>query len=132
MNSADLAQALEQALYDRLTAIVTLVNVFQHVPDNRPPPVVIIGDMNVEEVAGAKVAPSLERIEFDIISLVHGPSRKPLNALQREVKNALDRWRPAQVGDVVFGEVTFLDGNGLLIPEEVIYYGTQRFACLVQ
>ena len=131
MNGADLQQALEQALFDRLTAIVTLATVFQHVPDNTPPPVVIIGDMNAEEISGAKIG-GIDRIEFDIISIIHGPGRKPLNTLQRQVRSALDQWRPADVVDVSFGEISFLDGNGLLIPDEVIYYGTQRFACLVQ
>lgn len=132
MNGADLAQALEQALFDRLKAEVTLANVFQHVPDKQPPPVVIIGDMNVEEISGSKSGSRLDRVEFDIISLIRGPGRKPLNALQRQVRSALDGWRPADVTDVAFGTITFLDGNGLLIPDEVIYYGTQRFACLIQ
>jgi len=127
---SDLQQALEKALFDRLTAAVTLATVFQHVPENHAPPVVIIADMNVDD-QGSKDAP-LDRFEFEIVAVVHGPARAPLNALQAEIRAALDRWQPAPAGAVTFGAVSFLTGSGNLLPEEIIYYGTQRFACFVQ
>jgi hypothetical protein len=127
---ADLQQALEKALFDRLTDQVTLARVFQHVPENTPPPVVIIADMSVS-AAGGKSS-RLDRFEFDIVSLIKSDERKPLNALQTEVRAALDFWQPAAASGVEIGEIGFVSGDGYLLPDEAVYYGTQRFACFVQ
>jgi hypothetical protein len=123
--------ALEAALYARLTAQVTLAPVHQHVPDNLAPPVVIIGDINSENI-GAKDRPLL-RFDITIVSVVTGPGRKPLNAVQAEVLAALGQWMPAATADVAFGDLQFQTGSGRLLPsEEPIYYGEQVFVVIIQ
>ena len=127
---ADLQQALERILYERLSATVTLARVFEHVPEGTPPPVVILADFSVTNL-GSKTS-AFDRFEFDIVSLVKGAERKALNALQVEVRDALDQWRPAPPLGVEVSQVNFVSGDGYLLPDEAIYYGTQRFACFVQ
>lgn len=123
----DFQGAFEKALFDRLTQSVTKAQVHQHVPDNTVPPVVIIGDIGIEN-QGTKDSPLL-KFDVTIVSVVAGPSRKPLDAVQAEVLDALDGWRATNTAEVGFGELTFVNGSGRLLPsEEAIYYGEQTFS----
>jgi hypothetical protein len=126
----DYQGALEAALFARLSGMVTLAPVYQHAPDNIAPPVVIIGDASSENV-GAKDSPTL-RFDVTIVSIVIGPARKPLNALQAEVFAALNGWTPDATGEVTFGDVTVTTGSNRLLPsEEPIYYGEQSISVFV-
>lgn len=128
----DFQGALEKALYDRLTAQVSGAAVFQHVPENQAPPVVIVGDVDFED-EGDKDG-QLLRFSVQIVSIVAGPGRKPLNALQAQVRAALDRWTPTATGSVKFGEVRLSSGSGQEIQgkQGPIYFGQQTAAVYVQ
>lgn len=121
----DFSNAVEKALFDRLAATVTGATVFQYVPENQAPPVVIIGDVTFED-EGEKAAP-LYRYDVSIVCVVQGPGRKPLNALQAQVRDALDRWQPPASGGVLFGEIRISSASGQEIQGEQgpIYYGQQ-------
>jgi hypothetical protein len=88
----DFSQTLDQQLYDRLQPRVTLAPVYQHVPQNTSPPVTIIADQFPEDIAGKDG--SAQRIEFEIVNVIRGPARKPLNAAQQQVRDALHNWTP--------------------------------------
>ena len=128
----DFQSAVEKAIYDRLVEQVTAAPVKQHVPENHAPPVVIIGDITFEN-QGEKDAP-LFRFDVALVSVVTGPSRKPLNVLQAQVRTALDRWKPAATGEVAFGEIVVSGGSGQEIQGEQgpIYFGQQSAVFYVQ
>lgn len=128
----DFEQAVQQAFFDRLTARVTKARVYQHVPADTPPPVVFLGDLDFED-DGTKGDPLL-RFTVQVMAVVAGPGRKPLNALRAEVFAALDRWRPEDTAAVAFGEVTV----GTATVQEIqgehgpIYFGQHTATVMVQ
>jgi hypothetical protein len=126
----DLASALETAVFTRLTAQVTLGAVYQHVPEDTPPPVVIIADFFPEQSGGK--GDEFERFEFDIVQVIRGAARKPLHALQSEVKSALHLWKPADASGISIGEVQHLNSTAQLLPDGQNYYGSMRFLTFVQ
>lgn len=128
----DFQGALEKAIYDRLTDEVTLGTVFQHVPENTPPPVVIISDVDFEN-QGDKLG-TLMLFTVNIVSLVQGPGRKPLAALQAEVFAALHDWTPTATVSVQFDKIKVTSGSGQEIQaaQGPIYYGQQSAICFVQ
>ena len=128
----DFQGALEKAVYDRLSEQVTLATVFQHVPENTPPPVVIISDVDFEN-EGDKTTP-LFRFNINIVSLVQGPGRKPLGPLQAEVFAALNEWTPTATSEVSFGTMHVTSGSGQEIQsaQGPIYYGQQSATVYVQ
>ncbi len=126
----DYANSLETAVFTRLTAQVTLASVYQHVPENQAPPVVIIADFFPEQFGGK--GDEVERIEFDVVQVIRGAARKPLHALQSEVKSALHNWKAADAGGVTFSEVQHLNSSAQLLPDGQNYYGSMRFLAFVQ
>lgn len=121
----DFAQALEKVLFDRLDGQVTLADVYQHVPQDKPPPVVIIGDLQADQ-AGAK-GDDFQAFEFEIVSIVAATARKPLLALQEQVKGALINWTPPEESGVRFSDVMHLNTSGELMPDGEHYFGVQRW-----
>lgn len=128
----DFAGALEKALFDRLCARVTLARVFQNVPDNTPPPVVIVGDVDFENAAGK--TGTLLRFTVQVDSVIAGNSRKALNALQAEVRDALHDWRPTATAEVKFGDCEVLSATGQQIVSDggMVYLGQQAVQVWVQ
>jgi hypothetical protein len=127
---ADLQNALEKALFERLSAQLPGVTVAQHVDQDAPAPLVIIGEIVLTEV-GAK-ATRLTRAEVDIVTEVHATQRKPLNTLQSRVHAALDAWRPAATAQAQFGVMTSLTTVGAMGADAASYFGSQRFQIMVQ
>lgn len=128
----DFQGALEKAIYDRLTAEVTLATVFQHVPENQAPPVVIISDADFDNEGDKQGV--LMRFSVNIVSLVQAPGRKGLSALQAEVFAALNEWTPAPTAAAQFGTMQVLSGSGQEIQaaQGPIYYGQQSAIIYVQ
>lgn len=128
----DFQGALEKAIFDRLTDQITLGSVFQHVPENQAPPVVIISEADFDN-EGEKSG-VLVRFTVNIVSLVQGPGRKALNALQAEVFAALNEWTPTATDAAQFGTMQVLSGSGQEIQaaQGPIYYGQQSAICYVQ
>lgn len=84
----DAKSAVEAAAYAALSAGVTLAPVWQHAPQDVPPPVVIIGDMDDEPI-GTKDDPD-RRVSVSILTVVEGEERRPVFAIQAEITAALD------------------------------------------
>jgi hypothetical protein len=126
----DLATAVQTALFEALRGSVTLAPVFQHVPENQPPPVAIVGEGAIEPIGGKDSR--FERHEIDIVTVIAGPGRKPLNALQEQVRAALDAVDlPAQAGAELSAPV-LLNTTTQLLDDGVTYYGAQRFLIFAQ
>jgi len=128
----DYQGALEKAIFDRLTDEVTLGTVFQHVPESTPPPVVIISDADFENQGDKQGV--LMLFTVNIVSLVQGPGRKPLAALQAEVFDALNEWTPTATASVRFDKIKVTSGSGQEIQaaQGPIYYGQQSATVFVQ
>lgn len=128
----DFQSEVEKAIFDRLVAQVTGAQVFQHVPDNTPPPVVIVSDVLVDDEAD-KDSP-LFRFDIQILCVVAVPGRKSLNALQAQVREALNDWKPAATALALFGEVKVNTSSGQEIqaPQGPVYYGQQSAVVYVQ
>lgn len=116
-------EACEAALYDALAAGVTLGTVYQHVPENTPPPVVILGDLSAED-ASAKDDDD-EAFTVEIVSLIMDEQRAPLLALQGEVKACLHGARLKRDGFSF--RPLFQGSDGQLMPDGETYYGSQTF-----
>ena len=120
---------LEGVWFARLEAQVTLAPVFQHVPENTPPPVVIIGDITSEN-QGTKESP-LMLFTVAIVTVTKGHEREPLNLLQGQIHEALFGWKPPASGGAAFGDVMLGSSSGHLIATDdgsPVYYGEQSFS----
>lgn len=124
---SDAIDAVERAAYLLMTADpAPSAPVYQDVPDNAPPPVIIIGDVDWEPI-GAKGDPDCTgRIEM--VTVHDGDARKPLLAMQGEV---FDRMADARI-DVSGWRIffTFTGGNAVLTPDGAGYVGMQNFTWL--
>lgn len=125
----DLSLAVQDGLYEKLSANVTLAPVYQHTPDGTEPPVVIIGQ-DVFTAEGDKSG-RLERHTCEIITLVRGSSRKALYALQAEVYAAL-HGEPITFAGATLSAPAFLDADDELLEDGKTYYGRQRFEVWAQ
>lgn len=123
--------AIDLMLFTRLDDVVTLAKVFQHVPENTPPPVIILDDVAIDPEEEMKDS-GLWRITASIVSVIIGPSRKPLRALHKQVMNALDEFRPPDVEGWSFGMVKHVSTDVTLLDDGRHYYGAQRFSFYVQ
>lgn len=126
---ADLQNALEKAIYDRLVATITLASVGQEFKENTGPPLVIMGQISSEDI-GTKDDP-MDQYTVDIITEVKDKGRRGLTLLQRQVADALGRWKPAETADVIFDQLVPQGSNG--VPEEdgKTYIGSQTFVVIV-
>lgn len=128
----DFQGAVELAIYDRLHLRVRGAQIFQNVPDNTPPPVVIIGDVDWAD-EGDKDG---QLLLFNVVltTIVAGRSRKPLNALQAQSHAALHRWTPPATSLVRFGEIVIGSASGQEVqaPGGPVYFGNQQATLYVQ
>ncbi|MGE3304285.1 MAG: hypothetical protein AB7M12_14365 [Hyphomonadaceae bacterium] len=129
------ASAIEAAAYAALTAGVTLSPVHQHVPQDTPPPVTIVGDIDLEPFQ-TKDQDGDRQGTLVITCVVEGEARKPLLDLQDEVEAALSGLRVEAGGWLLL--FTFQSSDGLLVADPVseeseggeTYVGTSRFNVL--
>jgi hypothetical protein len=122
----DAEDAVEAAAYALLNvqAVTDLAKVYQHVPENAPPPVLIVGDMTAEaiESKGGRDA----KVALVIVAVIEAEERRPLRALKDAVLAALDGRTVAQ-GE---WQLTFVfkGSDGGLDPETgEAYFGNFNF-----
>jgi hypothetical protein len=84
--------AVEAAAFAALnvSAITTLLPVFQHVPENTNPPVLIVGSMDSDTNDIATKDGDDEHINITITAVVTAEERRPLRAIKRKVKELLN------------------------------------------
>jgi hypothetical protein len=119
--------AVEADAYAALVAGVTLATVYQHVPQDTPPPVVIVADMEAERL-GTKEGDPDRSIILSIVCVVEGKARKPLLDLQAEVETVLDGRRATPAGWTL--KFSFQSSDGALLEDGQTYVGTSRFSVL--
>lgn len=85
--TTNLTEAVQGGVKAKLSAGVTLATTYIIVPEKTQPPVVVIAESDGEQVGGKGA--NVESHAVRIITIVAGESRKPLFALQQQVKDAL-------------------------------------------
>jgi hypothetical protein len=88
----DLLQSVQEAVFTKLSGAVGLTDlapVFQHVPQDTQPPMVIIGNIDSENI-GTK-GEQLEEVTIEVISIYRGSGRAALLDIMHQVRVALDR-----------------------------------------
>lgn len=130
MDVTDIAHGLEKAVYDRLKAQITNVPVFQHVPQDTAPPVIMIAAMNRTDASGK--TGQVEYVEFEIVCIFRSHARAPVHAAQQRVKDALHEFKPAVTGGTMIHKITQLDASDQLMADGLHYYGNQRFRTWIE
>lgn len=125
MSSA--ADAIEAAAYTALSAAVTLATVKQHVTEKTPPPLAIVGDIDLEPF-NTKGADPDRRGELKIQCEMDEEARKPMLALQKQVEDALDGLTATPTGWRV--QFAFIASTAGLSEDGAIYVGLSRFTVI--
>ena len=125
----DLSRAVQQASYDALSAGVTLAPVYQHVPDDKRAPYVVIEGSTVTYLGGKDGG--LERHDLSIMTVSREPGRLPVLALQAEVREALNGVPMTAAGaDLSAPEIQ--SAADQLLDDGLTYVGSQRFTIFAQ
>jgi len=116
----------ELAIFDALTAGVTLAPVYQDVPDGTVAPVVILAELAGDPLGGKK-SRSMQ-LDMTITTEVWKESRKPILDLQDEVKTTLDGQKFVSGGYEI--SPIFLGSEARQVATGQ-YFGTSNFTVFV-
>ncbi|HEY1605620.1 MAG TPA: DUF3168 domain-containing protein [Allosphingosinicella sp.] len=123
------ASAVEAATFAALSgndALTALAAVYQHVPEDTPPPVVVIADIS-EDPGGllGKDGGGDVQLALTVASVIQGHARKPLFDIEEQVKRSLAEHREVRDG----WSLTFLfaGSEGQLMEDGQTYVGNCRF-----
>lgn len=127
----DLNTATQDAIFDALNipAVTTEAPVYQHPPDGAEPPMHVLGDFGVENIGGK--GGGLDRIEFEIITVIREQRRATLFERMAEVRQALEDVAITAPG-VILSPPAFLASDDDISEDGVTYIGTQRFETIAQ
>lgn len=115
---------IEGVAFELLDAGVTLATVYQDVPEDTQPPVVILGDMSAEPFTDDPADPD-RRVSLTITTVTAGEERQPCTDVQDEVEAALGGARVQRSGwDLAFRS---LGSDATLTSEASGYVGTTTF-----
>ena len=89
--------AIEGVAWELLSAAVTLAPVFQDVPEDTLPPVVILGDMSAQPFTDDPADPD-RRVTLTISTITPGEERQPCTDIQDQVEMALGSARVERDG----------------------------------
>lgn len=106
------------------------LQLFQHVPQDTQPPLVVISDISSEEV-GAKSDP-WERHTVEIISEYRGPARKHLYAIMGQIMALVDGAAIAQPPGISLTVPEFEGSEDGLLEDGQTYQGRQRFVLFAE
>jgi hypothetical protein len=121
---ASAKDAVELAAYQLLTAGAPIgAAVFQDVPQDTAPPVIIVGDMESSGIGGKDDPDRV--VSLEVVTVTSGDERKPCLDLQEKIETRLDGAKVAIVGwELTF---RFVDDNAALTPDATGYVGLQKF-----
>jgi hypothetical protein len=105
-----------------------LATVYQHVPQDTRPPLVIIADIEMETFGATKDDDDDQAGTLAIIAQTEGEARKPVLTLQRGIKAALHNHREDRDGWSL--RFTFLSSDGVLLEDGKTYEGRSLFNVL--
>lgn len=120
---SDAQNACEAAIYAALVAGGLSWPVYQHVPEDTPPPVNIIGDMSGEPLGDKDTGD--EQIELEINTIYQGEERAPVLAEQAKIIAALDGKALSVTGWTIHPNKAGSDAS--LLPDGETYLGAARF-----
>jgi nitrogen fixation protein len=116
--------AIEAVAFELLDAAVTGATVFQDVPEDTPPPVVILGDMSAVPFTDDPADPD-RRVTLAVTTVTAGEERQPCTDLQDQVETVLGSARVLRDGwDLAFRS---LGSDAALIGDASGYFGTTTF-----
>jgi len=118
------SSTIEAVAFELLDAAVTGATVYQDVPEDTPPPVVILGDMSAEPFTDDPADPD-RRVTLTVTTVTAGEERKPCTDVQDEVETALGSARVTRDG----WELAFrsLGSDAALTGDASGYVGTTTF-----
>jgi hypothetical protein len=120
----DLLKATRDAVYNLLDATVpkSVAPVFDHVPENTQPPMIIVGDIESEpgESKGT------EDLTFEIYSVFRGQGRGGLLRIMHWARTTLEQGR-FEASDVTFESLEWQSSASVSADDGVTYAGTQAF-----
>jgi hypothetical protein len=116
--------AVEAATFDRLDQDVSLATVFQDVPEDTMPPVVILGDIGAEPFTNDPSDPD-RRVTLTITTITAGEERLPCTDIQDEVEASLGGLRVNRDGWAL--AFRCLGSDAQLIGDASGYVGTTTF-----
>lgn len=119
--------AVEFAAFTLLSAAPSIgAAVHQHVPEDTPPPVVIIGDMDAQPLATK--GDRDRRVTLSVVTVTVAEERKPMLAIQGHIESRLD----GAIMDVEGWSLTFsfVGDDAVLTPEGDGYVGNSNFTIL--
>jgi len=126
----DAEDAVELAAFNALnvSSVTSLATVYQHVPEDTDPPVIIIGDMSSDGDFGGKDN-SDEQIKLTITAVVRTEERRPLREIKAAVKAVLHRLQVVQSGWTL--QFVFSSSDSYLATDDgVTYVGNFNFIVL--
>jgi hypothetical protein len=104
------ASAIEAVAFKRLDGEVGPATAYQHVPEDTPPPVVIVGDIDLDRMSKGGDPDRLGTLT--ITSIVPGEARKPLLDIQEKIETRMDGFTGTHDGWSV--SFSFQSSDGLL------------------
>jgi hypothetical protein len=116
-------EALEGVTFSHLDGNIEGATVYQDVPEDTPPPVVILGDMEKTNL-GAKGDVDCS-IAMTILSVVAAEERRPVLALLDQIETLLDEATLEAEGWTF--RFAFETSTAALSGEEGVYVGTALF-----
>lgn len=124
---ASAESATEAAAFVTLSAGVTLATVYQHVPEDTNPPVVIVADMSTDAAKHSSKESVRQdcQIELTIASVFKGEARAPILAIEEEVLAALHQHRETRSN----WQLTFIydSSDGSLLEDGETYVNNIKF-----
>ncbi len=115
--------ATEAAVFVALSGGGLSWPIYQHVPEDTPLPVNIIGDMSGEPLEDKSSGDA--RIELEISTVFQGEARKPVLDEQAKIIAALDEQTLSSDGWTI--RPVHISADALLMPDGETYLGTTRF-----
>jgi hypothetical protein len=127
---ADLVTATKAAVFARLTGQVG-APVFDHVPDEQLPPVVVIDRIDTAEVP-VKGDNGLLDVSVLIQVVAQGRSRDPFRAIMWSVRQRLQNWTPAGTASALFGEARVISSGETTLADGLTHIGDLSIQLFVQ
>lgn len=127
----DLAAATQSAVFAALnvSSVTSIASLYQHVPEDTPPPLVVIDDISMTPIGGKDGG--LDRATVTIITEVRKPKRTALFALQSAVRGAVE-YVPLSATGALFSLPEQTAQDAKLLDDGQTYQGTQTFEIFVQ
>lgn len=104
--------------------------VFQAVPEDADPPIVVIDEMSATPAGGK--GDRFDLIEVSILTIVRRPGREFVTPTMAAVRDTIEGAALANVEGVELSKPVWLSDDDEELPDGQTYLGTQRFSLFAQ